>query len=102
MTRWTVFFSLFALLTAPTSRAQSTPPAFDVASVKLNPNCQTGPGRAAISPRNFALPCVSLRALIRLAYGDMLVGAGLGARLMEVQGGPGWLDTESVRCSGEV
>jgi uncharacterized protein (TIGR03435 family) len=32
--------------------------------------------------------------LIRLAYGDVLVGAGLGARRMEVQGGPGWLDTE--------
>ena len=94
MTRWTVFFSLFALLAGPTSRAQSTPPAFDVASVKLNPNCQTGPGRAAISPRNLALPCVSLRALIRLAYGDMLVGAGLGARRMDVQGGPGWLDTD--------
>ena len=94
MTRWTVVFSLFALLTAPASRAQSTSPAFDVASVKLNPNCQTGPGRAAISPRNLALPCVSLRALIRLAYGDMLVGAGLGARRMDVQGGPGWLDTD--------
>jgi uncharacterized protein (TIGR03435 family) len=94
MTRWTVFFSLFALLTAPASRAQSTSPAFDVASVKVNPNCQFGTGRAAISPRNLALPCVSLRALIRIAYGDMLVAGGFGARRMEVQGGPGWLDTE--------
>ena len=95
MGRSTVFLSLLALLTAPTSPAQSIPPAFDVASIKLNSNCQPASGgRAGISPRNLALPCVSLRALIRLAYGDMLVGAGMGARLMEVQGGPGWLDTE--------
>ena len=95
MIRPTVLFSFLALLTAPTSPAQSTPPAFDVASVKLNPNCQVGSGgRAGISPRNLALPCVSLRTLIRLAYGDVLVGPGLGARRMEVQGGPGWLDTD--------
>jgi len=65
-----------------------------VASVKLNPNCRIGTGRTGISPRNLALPCVSLRGLIRLAYGEVLVGTGLGARLMEVQGGPGWLDTD--------
>jgi uncharacterized protein (TIGR03435 family) len=95
MIRPTVLFSFLALLTAPTSPAQSTPPAFDVASVKLNRNCQAGSGgRAGISPRNLALPCVSLRGLIRLAYGDVLVGPGLGARWMNVQGGPGWLDTE--------
>jgi uncharacterized protein (TIGR03435 family) len=83
------------LLTAAASPAQSTPPAFDVASVKLNPNCQPGSGgRAAMSPRNLALPCVSLRGLIRLAYGDTWVGPGLGARRIEVEGGPGWLDTE--------
>jgi uncharacterized protein (TIGR03435 family) len=95
MARSNVFFYLLALVTAPTSRAQSTPPAFDVASVKPNVNCQGGAsGRAGISPRNLALPCVSLRALIRLAYGDMLVDAGLGARRMEAEGGPGWLDTD--------
>jgi uncharacterized protein (TIGR03435 family) len=32
--------------------------------------------------------------MIRLAYGDALVGARMGARRMEVLGGPGWLDTE--------
>ena len=94
MTRWTVVFFLFALLNAPTSRAQSTSPTFDVASVKLSANCQTGGGRAGISPRNLALPCVTLRGLIRLAYGDMLVGAGVGSRRMEVVGGPNWLDTD--------
>jgi len=95
MTRWAALFcSILALLTASTGRAQPTPPAFDVASVKLHPNCQVGTGRLGISPRNLALPCVSLRGLIRLAYGEVLVGAGLGARLLEVQGGPGWLDND--------
>jgi uncharacterized protein (TIGR03435 family) len=95
MIRLTVLFSILALLTAPISPAQSTPPAFDVASIKLVPNCQAASwGRAGLSPHNLAIPCVSLRTLIRLAYGDMLVGPSLGARRMEVQGGPGWLDTE--------
>ncbi len=105
MIRSTVLFSFLALLTVPTSPAQSTLVAFDVASVKLNPNCQAGSdGRATISPRNLVLPCVSLRALIRLAYGDVLVGSGLGARQIEVQGGPGWLDTEryDVLAKSEV
>jgi uncharacterized protein (TIGR03435 family) len=97
MTGWTVCLSFAALLTAPAGFAQSNAPrpAFDVTSVKLNTNCQTGGGgRAGISPRNLALPCVSLRALIGVAYGDMLVGAGIGARRMEALGGPGWLDTD--------
>jgi len=93
--RSTVLFAFLALLAAPASPAQSAPPAFDVASVKLNPGCQAGSsGRAGLSPRNLAIPCASLRALIRLAYGDMLIGPGLGARRMEVQGGASWLDTE--------
>jgi uncharacterized protein (TIGR03435 family) len=94
MTGWLAALSLSALLTASSAHAQTAPPAFDVASVKPNPNCQTGSGRAAISPRNLALPCVPLRALIRLAYGDMLSGTGLGPGMMQVEGGPGWIDTD--------
>ena len=29
-----------------------------------------------------------------MAYGDVLVGSGVGARYMEVQGGPSWLDRD--------
>jgi uncharacterized protein (TIGR03435 family) len=96
MIRSIVFFvSFLVLLTTATSPAQSTPPAFDVASVKLNTNCRPGSGgRLAVSPRNLALPCASLRGLIRLAYGGVLVGSVLGAGQIDVQGGPGWLDTE--------
>ena len=94
MTRWALFVPLFSLLADLPGIGQSSPPAFDVVSVKLNRNCQVWIGRASISTRNLALPCMSLRALIRLAYGDMLVGAGFGARRMDVQGGPGWLDAD--------
>ncbi len=70
--------------------------AFEVASIKLNPNCQTGGmnGRAGVTPGGINLPCVSLRALIRVAYGGLITGSGIGSRLMEVLGGPGWLDTD--------
>ena len=91
------FFSLAALFVPLAGYGQSTSPrpAFDVASVKLDANCQTGNGRPAISARNLNLPCVTLRGLIRLAYGDMLVGANLGSRRMEVVGGPSWLDSDN-------
>lgn len=94
MTRRALGCALFSLLSANIFRGQPSAPVFDVASVKLNKNCRVGVGRASISPRNLALPCMSLRALIRLAYGDTLVGGGFGAHRMEVEGGPGWLDSD--------
>lgn len=83
------------LLIAPHCRAQSTPapPAFDVASIKLNTKCDSG-GLNGMSPGRLDLPCMSLRALIRMAYGNMIVAGGFNSRRLEVLGGPGWLDSE--------
>jgi uncharacterized protein (TIGR03435 family) len=90
------------LLAAVLCHGQSTPapPAFDVASVKPSPNCQGG--RPSITPGRLELPCITLRALIRIAYGDAFAGANLNPRLLEVLGGPAWLDTDRYAISAKV
>jgi uncharacterized protein (TIGR03435 family) len=88
-------------LNAPAIRAQSpqvaqsaaAAPAFEVASIKLNTNCNAGGGRPSQSPVTLNLPCVPLRGLIRMAY-SMVAGANFPSRRLEVLGGPGWLDTD--------
>jgi uncharacterized protein (TIGR03435 family) len=89
------------ILHAPAVRAQSpqaaqsaaAAPAFEVASVKLIPNCNVAAGGSSQSPVSFHLPCLPLRGLIRLAYSAQ-PGANFPSRVLEVLGGPGWLDTD--------
>ena len=98
MSRWIVFtiLSIVVCFRAPRSEAQPTPthPAFEVASIKLNKSCDPGGGRPRILPGRLNLPCVSVRALIRIAYGAAFIGSNLNSSRIEVLGGPGWLDTE--------
>jgi uncharacterized protein (TIGR03435 family) len=89
------------ILNAPAIRAQSPQaapsmakaPVFEVASVKLNPDCNVGSGRPAQSPVSFNLPCLPLRGLIRMAYSAQ-AGAVFPSHVLEALGGPGWLDTD--------
>lgn len=100
MARRSVFAALslgIGLLAATGAHAQS--PSFDAASIKLNPNCEVGSGRPGSSPGGLNLPCVSLRALLRLAYSEIPAGASLPARFIQVVGGPAWLDTERYDLS---
>jgi len=70
---------------------------FEVASVKLDKNCVMGNagGRAAsMDPVAFRLPCVSVRALIRMAYSGFQE-ADLSVRTVQVVGGPTWIDSDT-------
>lgn len=73
--------------------AQPGPPrlAFEVASIKRNKDCQaiSGPG---ISPGRVSLSCLSIRALVRAAYGSAPGGSLMTSRI-DVLGGPSWLDS---------
>jgi uncharacterized protein (TIGR03435 family) len=95
---------------APAIRAQSAqtrpgrglrPPAFEVASIKLNPDCVIGDGRSSQSPVSFNLPCLPLRGLLRMAYSAQ-VGAVFPSRRLEVLGGPDWLDTDRYIISAKA
>jgi uncharacterized protein (TIGR03435 family) len=75
---------------------------FAVASIKPNPNCEIGSRPSGITPDRLELHCMSLRGLIRIAYGDFLAGGNLPTRRIGVVGGPGWLDSERYDVSAKA
>ncbi|MEO5922516.1 MAG: TIGR03435 family protein [Bryobacteraceae bacterium] len=83
---------LAALLASPVfSQA-----AFDVVSIKPNPNCDAfAPSRGMSGQGQLALECADLRDLILAAYGIYANGAVNAADFrMQVVGGPRWMDEE--------
>ena len=84
---------IVGLVAAGNSDAQPGPqrPAFEVASIKRNKDCQTvsGPG---ISPGRVSLSCLPIRTLVRAAYGTAPGGSLMTSRV-DVLGGPSWLDS---------
>jgi len=101
MSRW-ILVAVLAVLAAR-GHAQPLPPraAFEVASVKLNTACESRGGRGGPSPGRLDLPCVSLRALIRMAYGGF-TGETLNSRLLEAVGGPAWVDSDRYSVSAKA
>jgi uncharacterized protein (TIGR03435 family) len=81
-----IVFTAVAHAQAPERRS------FEVATIKPVTDCRPT-GRGGPSGDRFELPCVPLRALIRIAYGGFS-GEKLNTALREVVGGPSWLDSE--------
>jgi uncharacterized protein (TIGR03435 family) len=76
--------------------AQTSRPAFEVASIKLNTRCDTsGPSGGMSTPGRIALECADLRDLILTAYGIYGNGANPapGSFRIQVLGGPAWMDS---------
>jgi uncharacterized protein (TIGR03435 family) len=73
------------------ARGQAVASRFEVATIRLDNNCDSG-AREEQSPGRYGILCVSLREVIRVAYGNV-EGPSPG-RLPEVLGGPLWLDTD--------
>jgi uncharacterized protein (TIGR03435 family) len=76
--------------------AQSSRPAFEVASIKLNTRCDTnGMSGGRSTPGRIEMECADLRDLILTAYG--IYGSGpnpaAGSFRMQVIGGPSWMDS---------
>src|ERR1700730_2554876 len=81
------------VLAVPAGQAQSSPrPLFDVASIKPSPNCRQIPN-VGPTPGKLEFDCVTLRMLIRAAYGSFTDNK-LNERQLDAAGGPAWLDTE--------
>jgi uncharacterized protein (TIGR03435 family) len=100
---WIVLVALPFIGGGPQSLAQSalTRPTFEVASIRLDTSCDNGGGPGGISPGRVGLKCVTLRALIRTAYGAF-VGTTPSSRRTEVVGGPNWLDTDRYDVSAKA
>jgi uncharacterized protein (TIGR03435 family) len=65
-----------------------TPAEFELATIRLNPDCVGGGGHEQLSRGRIAVECVSLRDYIRVAFGAF--GRNPNAKPPEVLGGPSW------------
>jgi uncharacterized protein (TIGR03435 family) len=89
-----VMTAVAALCALPASAQTAAPSAgFEVAVIRLNKTCESGTGGSGVSPGRVGLTCVPLRTLIRAAY-SAFEGSNLASRLIEVVGGPDWLDSD--------
>ncbi len=100
-------WSLGALVLAPCGYGQAAPAraAFEVSSVKLDSKCEGGGAASAgpsITPGRIHLPCTTLRALIRIAYGGVFTSTGLSAQRVDVLGGAGWLDSSRYTITAKA
>lgn len=89
--RFTLFFISVPVLSLGIQAQQQASARFEVASIRLDPDCGGG-AREQQSPGRFGVLCVSLRDVIRVAYGG--VEGPAPGRLPEVLGGPRWIDTD--------
>lgn len=95
-------FIAFALLVvvsgaAPTAQTDvSKPSQFDVTSVKQNRTLDAA-RRLSLSPTGFNGTNVTLKELIRAAYGLQALAAS-----SQIVGGPNWLDSERFDVAGRV
>jgi len=101
------FTLCFITLTLATNwaSAQISRPAFEVASVKFNTNCEIGgPSGGASPPGRMLVECADLRDLILTAYGIYGSGANPapGSFRMQVVGGPAWLDSARYNIAAKA
>lgn len=88
--------SIAGLVFAAAALAQTPArPTFEAAAIHVQQNCRAvGNNRGNLSSGRLAVPCVSIRALIRAAYGVFDANGQMLARPINVVGGPGWLDSD--------
>jgi uncharacterized protein (TIGR03435 family) len=76
---------------------------FEVASIRSSGDC-TGGGQA--QPGRLTLHCVTVRALIQMAYGYFANGVSYTADMLDMRGAPAWTDSEhydiAATASGET
>jgi uncharacterized protein (TIGR03435 family) len=73
------------------AHGQTAASRFEVATIRLDPDCGGG-AREQQSQGRYGILCVSIREVIRVAYGN--VEGPTPGRLPEVLGGPRWIDTD--------
>jgi len=72
-----------------------TKPGFEVASIKLNPGCDRRPrSNQPMSPGRLTMECTTLNFAIQTAYGIWANGVNPDPVLVEVSGGPNWINSD--------
>ncbi|HTA44466.1 MAG TPA: M56 family metallopeptidase [Bryobacteraceae bacterium] len=93
------------IMNAPAIRAQSAVrPQFEVASLKPNNGCENIPraGNLSPSPGLLEMPCVTLQGLIQAAYGTFRNGATIDFGLLQMEGGPSWMQSEHYSLTAKA
>jgi uncharacterized protein (TIGR03435 family) len=73
------------------SQQQAPRPEFEVAAIKPTGDC-VGGGQP--QPGRLSLKCVSVSALIQMAYGYFANGVNYDSTILHVQGAPGWVSSD--------
>jgi uncharacterized protein (TIGR03435 family) len=76
---------VFEVTPAP---AQSARPQFEVASVKLDPNCPDKQTNEQFSPGRVSVGCIRLKELVQAAYGTFANGTNSGLARLQIFGEP--------------
>ena len=87
------------LFAAPQDETSANRETFDVISIKPIEDCPRT--NSAITPGRLQFDCVSVRGLIRTAYGAVN-GMAFAARDIRVVGGPSWLDTDVYNIAAKT
>jgi uncharacterized protein (TIGR03435 family) len=70
-------------------------PGFEVASIKLNPDCNNRPKSVpSPSPGRLTLECITLQAAIQSAYSIYADGLSANPKLIQISGGPSWSNSD--------
>jgi uncharacterized protein (TIGR03435 family) len=81
-------------------------PAFEVASLKLNPGCEGDHQDEAFSPGRVTVTCITLRNLIQAAYGTFANGPNSNPQRLRFVGAPDWIGSDrydiAAKADGDV
>lgn len=110
ITRYAAWPLAAAILLLPAAPGQeqnpaSTRPQFEVASLKPNNGCENRSRTGASlspSPGRLELPCFTLAALLRFAYGTFADGATVNPEPLHMEGGPSWMQSEYYSLSAKA
>jgi uncharacterized protein (TIGR03435 family) len=85
---------------AAIAQTPDTRPRFEVASVKLNSACNGGGSMPAHG--RFNMECTTLDTLIEIAYAWLSSGDSLTPRLIDISGGPSWIQTDNYQIAAKA
>src|SRR4051794_25117467 len=84
-----------ALMPAVAQTRPEQGPQFEVASIKSDPACTTRPRTGqTVTPGRLTLECITLKELVEYAYGVWADAANPNPKHLDVQGGPGWVNSD--------
>ncbi len=93
---------VMAQSTATSTAASPTRPAFEVASIKLNPDCAGDHQDEQFSPGRVSVTCITLPNLIKAAYGTFANGPNSNPKRLRLFGAPDWMGSSRYNITAKA